>query len=362
MGDMLRQDAEAALPAVPGLVWWPGEQVLLLAVGMPALRPAQQRSAVGFAVEDRIGVPLEAVHVVLGPRLAARAGEAVGQQAAHLVAVIGRGELAAGMARAGAQKGAQTVRLVPDVLALPRPAEGWAVLELGGRVLVRLADGSGFAAGVDQVALFWRLAGGPSVTLYGGALPDAVPVAARAVLPPPDPAMLRFDLAAGGQTGRGLRVPRGVWAVAAVLLVAAGLHLGLLAADVLALGRQAAAGGARLEAALLAAGQPAGLAVETALARALAAAEPASEASFLRLLGQMSQALAGLDVRLQSLTWGQAGEGAATLSVTMEAADLGSLQSAETALTRAGLGVKAGAATSGEGAAEVQMTLSEGGA
>ena len=34
--------------------------------------------------------------------------------------------------------------MVPDVLTLPRPAEGWAVSQSGGRAAVRDADGTGF--------------------------------------------------------------------------------------------------------------------------------------------------------------------------------------------------------------------------
>ncbi|MBC7735709.1 MAG: hypothetical protein H7245_00420, partial [Candidatus Saccharibacteria bacterium] len=151
-------DLRAAAPVPPtGVAWLPTEQALILSAALPPLPAAQRRAAVGFAVEDRIAQPLERVVVALGPVIAG----------AHVIVVAARRDIAAWRAA----HGGPTVRLLPDVLALPVPAQGWAVWVGGARALVRLADGTGFAVPVRDLPLLWRHGGCPEIALCGGDLP-----------------------------------------------------------------------------------------------------------------------------------------------------------------------------------------------
>jgi len=324
---------------MPGVAWLGGEDVLLLAVAMPSMPAAQRRAAVAFAVEDRIAQPLDEVHVVLGPSLGG---------GRWLVAVVSHTAMAAQNAIAG-------LRLLPDTLALPVPAQGWAVWG-GARVLVRQADGSGFATSQQALPAFWAAAGSPPVTLYAGALPPGIPVAFMATLPVLDAALATFDLRAGRHAGRGAGWPRGLRGLLAVLALAGLGHLALLTADVVALGRIAKTSATALHTALAATGQSTGTDLETALAQALAARQPAGQGGLLPLMVQIFTALAADAgrVTLQDLRYAAAGN---TATLTLEAPDLATLQGVETALAGAGLTVSAGAATTGGGAAEVQMTI-----
>ena len=341
----------AALPLPAGVAHIASEAVLLLRVSLPKLPRAQWRSAVAYAVEDRIAQPLEAVAVVLGPDLGGR--DAPGS---FLVAVVDRTVLRARLALPDMRG---HLRLQPDVLVLPCPAEAcWNVWQAGSRVLVRTSDGTGFATDPAALPLYWRAAGAPAITLFGGMLPDAIPVAGRAVLAAAqEPALARFDLAA--TTGPGTPLPRGVGAVAVVLVLAAALHLAVLAADVLALGRSAAAAEAALRAAVARGGQPVTGDLDQALEAVLAAQNPPEPGGFLPLLSRVLAALqaeAG-SVTVQSLSYDAKLQ---QLRLTLEAPDLGTLQTVEALLGAAGVVVQAGAATSGEGVAQVQMTLQDG--
>ena len=100
----------------------------------------QRQAAVGFAVEDLIAEPLEASHVVLGPELAP--GEylaVVVQPRASMDAWAARAErpAAAGAGRARRCRSRRRARC--------------SVREADGRVLVRRADGTGYAARADDV-------------------------------------------------------------------------------------------------------------------------------------------------------------------------------------------------------------------
>ena len=325
-----------APPAPPGVAWLASEQVLLLSVDLPPLAPGQRRAAVGFAVEDRIAQPLEALRVVLGPAISGR----------YLVAVVARDVIAA-------RRGGPQPVLLPDVLALPCPATGWAAWAGDDRVLVRLPDGTGFGASLGQLPLLWHHAGQPEVTLCGGELPAEITVAAKGLLPPFDRTLTRCNLAATSDEGRFLRLPRGALAVAAVLAVAAGLHLGLIRADLAGDRRHVIARETALRQALTGAGQPDSGDLDSDLATRLAAGEPPGQGGFLPLMAASSAALAEVPgLSLQGLTWS-----GGDLQLDLQAADLGGLQSAEAALTAAGIAVRVGSATSGDGAARVDMTL-----
>ena len=339
-------------PLVPpkGVIFVPTEAALLLNVTLPKMAASQRRAAVQFAIEDQIAQPLDMVHVVLGPKV-----QDDGTSAHWLVAVISNAAMDGHIKAQPADAGVMLL----DVLALQVPAKDeWTVLEADGRVLVRLPDWSGFATTPAMLPLFWKAGGSPKIVLLGGVLPDDVAVAALSALNTvPDPGVLKFDLrsASFGRPGAGW--PRGARAMAAVLAVAVGGHLALLGLDVVGLQRIVSAHEAALSQALTAAGQTAAGDVEATLTTVLASQSQPAVSDFLPLLAQSFGAISAQSGQLQirDLRYAEAQN---ALTLTIEASDLAALQAAETAFEAAGLQVTAGAATTKDGAAEAQMTLS----
>ncbi len=334
--------ASGAPPPPPGVDWLRSEAVLLLRAALPPMSSGQRRAAVAYAVEDRIAQPIDSVNVVLGPML----------EGEHLVVVAARDDIAASRA----ERPASRARLVPDVLALPRPLQGWAVWVGGTRSLVRLADGTGFAAALTALPLIWVHAGKPDVALCAGTLPEEISVTSHLPLPAFDTAFARLDLSAGAEVSGLLRLPRGVLALAAVLVMAAGLHLGLIWADLTTERHVLTQRRADLRMALSTLGQSDSGDLDADLLAAMTAGQPKAQAGFLPLMAASSAALSGVPgLSVQALTWGDG-----TLRLDLQAADLSGLQTAEAALTTAGIAVQVGSATSSDGAARVTMGLKGG--
>lgn len=332
----------------PDAMALPSERALLVRVALPLASHRQRQAAVGFAVEDLVAEPLEASHVALGPELAP--GE--------YLAVVVRHEV---MAECAADA-APGQRLTPDVLALPVPAPGGcSVREINGRVLLRRADGTGFAVRAEAFEMFWHAEGAPKVVLFGGRLPDSVPVSASGLTPaglPPE--ALGTDLF----QGRYARDDRAGWRAAtrlvAVLALALTAHVAILGVDTLALRGIARDREAALRAAIAVRvpDLPATAPLDLALRRALPMEADAPGAGFLPLLARVSEALrpAGSGISVRDLAFDEAG-----LSMLLEAPDLATLQQAEAGLGAAGLPVSSGAATTGDGAAEARFMIGAGG-
>lgn len=332
---------DATSATASNVTFIPGEDVLLLSVDLPAMSPAQRRTAIGFAVEDSLAQPLDQVHVALGPQMAS---------GSWLVGVASR-NLLAGIAVP------QGNRLVPDTLAVPAPDAGWAVLGRDGRALVRLPDGTGFAADHMWIAQLWQMAGKPRILSYGGALPHEMIVAETAPLPQTQDGILaQFDLRAGMPTAEGFRLSRG-WAMSIGILAAFLLgHLLIAAADMVALNRIEADRAERLRALLESTGISAGDDLSEAVSRALAAQGPPAQGTFLDLSSEVFAAISGHagEAALRELRYTAAQD---SIVMTIEAASLEALQDIESTLLSAGLAVQTGAATTGGGKAEVQMTV-----
>jgi general secretion pathway protein L len=341
-----RNPTGAAPPPPSGVRYLPGERVLLLTVHLPAMSAAQRRTTVGFAVEDQIAAPLDVVHVVLGPAIGDR----------WLVAVVARDVLV------GAPPD-RKVRLLPDTLALPVPERGhWAVWAGGDRALVRTEDGAGFATTITALPVFHAVAGQPRIVLHGGALDARFADVRPAALPPrPDAALDRFDLGLGRGDVAGLPLPATLRRMAAVLAVAAAGHLGLLAADLWAMGRIAQDQQAGLRDLLQRMGQPVGDDLDGAITQTLARANGETGP---RLIPTMSRVFTALAPHAGRVTLGDMRYGADQrgLTLVLQAPDIVTLQNIETALKAAGFRVTAGAATTAGGLAEQQMALQEGGA
>ena len=318
-------------------------------VSLPKMAAAQRRAAVAFAIEDLIAQPLDQVHVVLGPE-----SSSAGNAGSWLVAVVSNAVMADTIAAHPEMTGV----LVPDVLALQVPDAGdWSVLAQNNRILVRLADRSGFATTPAMLPVLWAAGGSPRLVVLGGELPADMPVAVRAELAAaPDYKMLAIDLRSGRFARSGAGWPKGARRLAVVFTVAVFGHLALLGLDVIGLGRIAATKDADLRLALDAKGQPSTGDLDAALTAALSSNQPAISGDFLPFLAQAFGAIADQtgQVQIKDLRFVEAQN---TLTLTVEAPDLAALQTVETALVDAGLQVDTGAATTADGAAEAQMTL-----
>ena len=326
----------------------PSEDALLVRVALPLASHRQRQAAVGFAVEDLIAEPLEGSHVVLGPELAP--GE-------YLVVVVRHAVMAEWAARASNQ------RLVPDVLALPVPAPGGcSVREVNGRVLTRRADGTGFATRASAFEMFWQAEGAPRIVLFGGRLPDGVPVSATGLMPAgPTPEALGMNLFQGRYARENNAGRRAMVRLGAVLAVALAAHAAILGLDTLALRGIARDHEAALRAEIVARmpDLPETVPLEVALRRAVPADAGAGGQGFLPLLARVSDALhpVATDIAVRELTFDAADGG---LAILVEAPDLATLQRVETELGAAGLSVSSGVATTGNGAAEARYMIGGG--
>lgn len=149
----------------PATITVPTEQVRLLAVDLPLATRAKRLAALPFAIEDLIAEPVESVHLALGEEIAPKR---------YLVGVV-RHDAMARWVTIAEEAGLGHAAIVPDALALPRPAEGtWAAELKDDRALVRAGDGTGFAIPAAMLAAAWQSAGNPPVTAYGAKLPDAM--------------------------------------------------------------------------------------------------------------------------------------------------------------------------------------------
>lgn len=330
----LMESGTGLLVPPAGVQLVPTEHVLLLRVTLPKMTAAQRRVAVGFAVEDQIARPLDDVHVVLGPQIGA----------GWLVGVVARDVLAAWPAG----------RLVADVGMVPVPASGeWAMFVQDARILVRCADGTGFATGFQAFGVFHLAAGRPGLVVYGGELPDGFVVLRRDDLPAIDAGFARFDLNAARVQNYAAGLPRGWQGLTGLLAVAAVGHMALAGVDTLALMRlrDVQAGAVRV-----AAGLPDGANIEAAVAQAMVVRGGAAQSAFLPQLNTVFVAMAGR-VGVRDLHFAA---NAGSITMTVEAPDIATLQATESALRDAGLQVSAGAATSGNGLAEQQLTITGG--
>ena len=330
----------------------PAEAVSLFRLDLPIRGSRQRLAALPFALEDRLAGPIDGLHFALcdgagGPGV--------------LAAVISRDAL---LAERDAADGQQ---LVPECLTLPVPAAAetgamrWAVCREGDRALVRLSDGTGFAAQIGVLSHLWRHAGEPEVTSFGAALPSDMRWSdAEAGAEIPDAATLATDLRQGAfAPDRGLARP--LRALAAVVALAALAHLGLAYADLRA--QRALAEDLRIEAQrLLAERIPEATIYDDPrlLMASLARSGSSGTGGVLPVFETAADALlaAGRPVSVRSLSWSDR-SGALTLQV--EAARLEDIQRMEEALRGAGLSVTAGTATQAEGAAQAELVLRGGG-
>ncbi len=139
--------------AMRDLLLVPAEEVLTLAVALPLPSHTRRLAALPFAIEDRISDRVELVHLALSTQ---RVG-------ANWIASAVDPERMQRWLIAAEEAGLGNAVMMPDALALPLPTEGrWNVLRHSdGRILVRMPDGTGFAAAQPLFLAIWVAAGKP---------------------------------------------------------------------------------------------------------------------------------------------------------------------------------------------------------
>ena len=336
-------------PGMPVLI--PAELVSACVVDLPAASVRQRTALLTYAVEDRIAAPVETVLVAQAPLLSAVPG--------RVLALIIAKDALAHLTDHSPETGA-----MPDFLLIRRPDApvtglAWAVWREAARAVVRVSDGTGFAVNVDMLPLVWALAGKPVLTSLGAALPTSLPALDLSAAPPdPDPADLRFRFATARSVASRHAGLRPLVQSAIVGLAALAVMLGLAVADTVALGRIAAAQQAAAQSALsgVLPGVTVGPDVDPILSRLTPVATQPQQGAFLPLMSAVSDALAqaGPPVSLRRLTWDDQQN---QMSLTVQAAGLDDLQTIEQHLTATGFSVVSGAATAGDGGAEVDLSI-----
>ena len=273
-------------PGGPATILVPTEQVRLLAVDLPLANRARRLEALPFAIEDQIAEPVDSVHLALGEELAPER---------YLVGVVAHEVMARWVAIADAA-GLGHAAIVPDALALPRPAEGaWAVELANDRAAARAGDGTGFALPAAMLKSAWQAAGSPPATAYGAPLPDEM-MAGQGAL---DAAALHppaLDLRQGAYARRRAGVPNLWRRLAWIAAIGAAAHILIATADTLMLRSIAdrRAADTRAAAALAAPGANFGDDLAAGIGELLPTGGTRAPDAFVPLLGRVSAALAPL--------------------------------------------------------------------
>ena len=326
------------------------EYVTAHLVQLPKSSARQQAQMMGFAVEERIAEPLENVAISKGT--APKHIDGV------LVFVTAKDVL---------DQNSATVGLIPEFLMIPPPqtAHGWAVWREGDRAVVRVGDGTGFAAPISMLSTLWTAAGRPPVDRLAQVLPNALNARDQSDAPPVPLATdlaFRFANDHARQTKSTLRILAGA---GGVVVLAALAHLGLLAVDTLAMKQQADQ--ARIQAQAAIQSTLPGIALTSDVTPILArlAPTPTSQRAgdFLPILSDVSRVIAArpsndaASIRFRRLAWGAQDN---QLVLLVEARALDDLQSVQQALQANGFRVTTGAAVAGDGAAESEMRIMRG--
>lgn len=325
----------------------PAENIALHVLDLPIRSVRQRREAVPYALEEILGGGLEDVHFAI---------HEVFPDSRLLVAVLNKALMDVEVLSAPDSLIVAEQMLLPPSSPEADGAVTWRTFRDGDRVLIRVSDGTGFAAHVSSLRTLWDAAGKPHVEAYGTPLPDTITTASQSVGPIETiPSLGKYDLRQGGyQPSRGLARPLR-W-LAAVFVCGLLTHLGLAAADVRAQRKIAD----RLQAA-------ASLALEDRLPNANADDSPAllrrqiesisstqRGSNFLPLMNNVSEIWLrdAVPVQVRQLNWS-----GNVLRLVVETPDLEALQRAEASLAENGLQVSSGSAIADAGSARAELTV-----
>ena len=274
----------------PATILVPTGQVRLLAVDLPLANRARRLEALPFAIEDQIAEPIESVHLALGAEIAPKR---------YLVGVVRHEVMAAWVETAG-EAGLGQAAMVPDALALPRPAAGeWAVDLAAERAVVRAGDGTGFAIPPAMLQPAWQAAGRPTVLSYGAPLPAEMMADGSTLAPGALAERLlapALDLRQGPHARRRASLPN-IWRrLGWIVALGAAAHVVIAAADTVMLRTIADRREAdtRALAAIAAPGANLGGDLAASVADLLPAGSSAPPDAFLPLLTRISGALGPL--------------------------------------------------------------------
>ncbi len=295
----------------------PAEAVLTLAVALPLPSRARRIAALPFAIEERIADRVESVHLALGEQIGG----------SYLAGVVDPERMAAWVI-AAEEAGLGDAAIMPDALALPIPAAGrWTVLrDAAGRILVRTAEGTGFAAEERLFLPVWTAAGKPECDEVSG-FDLTLPIVLD----------LRQGLFARPRQGMSATARRVAIVAAAGLLA----HGAIAAADTMVLRSLAAQRGAELTGLLNSAAPGRFTGTDphdaaTLAAELLPVGGSAAPGSLLPMMSRTSAALApfGGTVTVRGLSFDEAGR---QLSIDVDLADPGAAGGITRALRDAGL-------------------------
>jgi general secretion pathway protein L len=133
----------------PPLVLIPGTDVVLTQADIPSKQWKRIVQAVPYALEEQLAEDVEKLHFALGKR------EPLSGDIA--VAVIARAQMDSYWQQLSAV-GLRPTMLIPDILAVPKPADGWGVLYFDEVVLVRTGPQAGFAIESDCLGAALQMA------------------------------------------------------------------------------------------------------------------------------------------------------------------------------------------------------------
>lgn len=329
-----------------GVVCILAERVALHIIDVPIRSARQRYAALPFALEEKVGRPLDRTHFAICEIL---------QDGRVLAAAVDSDVIEQAIASASDKV------IVPEQMLLPVEVQDgersvWAAFRQNDRVLVRISDGTGFAADISVLEHMWRASGMPAINSYGASLPANIPFTDRSIDNFSTIADLkRYDLRQGRyRPASGMEPPLRWLAVSVLLSVLA--HLALAFADTRA--QTVIAEALRDDAAIVLESRLPYADIDDSLAvlrsQILAQSQPQIASAFLPLMNQISQAWLreGSTVLIRQLSWSDD-----TLRLVVEAPDLEALQLAEASLKAVNLSVTSGSATADTGSARAELVV-----
>ncbi len=116
-----------------------GSQVLLTDANIPSKNQQKLIQAIPYALEEQLAEDIDNLHFALGKRT---------DKGNIAVAVIARQKIEQYLQQLSTI-GINPTAILPDILAVPKPDEGWGILYLNDTVLVRTGKQAGFAIEPD---------------------------------------------------------------------------------------------------------------------------------------------------------------------------------------------------------------------
>ena len=139
-GVLLESEIQTALSTIPTnnrsvVVLIPGTDVVLTQADIPSKQWQRVVQAVPYVLEEQLAEDIDNLHFAIGKR------DAVGSIA---VAIIAHNQMVTHLQQLKTVNLIPTL-LIPDILAVPQPQQGWGLLPIGNIVLVRTGAQAGFA-------------------------------------------------------------------------------------------------------------------------------------------------------------------------------------------------------------------------